>query len=158
MNCYECNEELIWGGDHTYEDYGVEGEGIIANLSCQNDSCGVEQVLVYIADKDKPKVRYFDDMLEGSIVVTEIEKVKFVGKWIEFWFRGCEYLIGGGIPKDESTINYHGSCKQDHFWEKLEKANDKNHDAIDDVWTNGMKGIKVSWKKKGINWEIHKIG
>ena len=34
MNCYHCNKELIWGGDHDYEDDG--GEGIVTNLSCSN--------------------------------------------------------------------------------------------------------------------------
>ncbi len=30
-----------------YEDYGIDGEGIVSNLSCPNENCGVEQVLVY---------------------------------------------------------------------------------------------------------------
>lgn len=47
MNCWHCNTELIWGGDHTYEDYGMDEDGIVTNLSCPNDECGVEQVLVY---------------------------------------------------------------------------------------------------------------
>ena len=34
MDCWHCNTELIWGGDHMYEDYGREGEGIVTNLSC----------------------------------------------------------------------------------------------------------------------------
>ena len=33
MNCYTCNTELIWGGDHDDEDdEGVEY--IVTNLSC----------------------------------------------------------------------------------------------------------------------------
>ena len=46
MNC-KCNTELIWGGDHDYEDYNVEGKGIVSNLSCPNDNCGVEIVYIY---------------------------------------------------------------------------------------------------------------
>ena len=40
MNCWFCgpDQQLIWGGDHDFEDYGLEGEGIIANLSCPK--CG----------------------------------------------------------------------------------------------------------------------
>ena len=34
MKCWFCNEKLIWGGDHDYEDYRMEGEGVVANLSC----------------------------------------------------------------------------------------------------------------------------
>jgi len=38
MKCWHCNEEVIWGGDHDYEDYGMEGEGIVSNLSCSRCS------------------------------------------------------------------------------------------------------------------------
>ena len=41
MKCWHCNEELIWGGDFDYEDYGIEGEGIVSNLSCPNEDCNV---------------------------------------------------------------------------------------------------------------------
>jgi hypothetical protein len=47
MNCYVCDSKLIWGGDHSYEDYGLEGEGIVTNLSCSNGDCSCESVLVY---------------------------------------------------------------------------------------------------------------
>ena len=38
MKCWHCNEEVIWGGDHDYEDHGMEGEGIVSNLSCSRGS------------------------------------------------------------------------------------------------------------------------
>ena len=41
MNCWYCNKELIWGGDHEYEDCGIEGEGIVSNFSCSNNDCEV---------------------------------------------------------------------------------------------------------------------
>lgn len=47
MDCYICAKELIWGGDHSYEESGLEGEGIVTNLSCSNESCEVDTVLVY---------------------------------------------------------------------------------------------------------------
>ena len=47
MNCWHCKGDLIWGGDHTYEDCGYEGEGIVSNLSCPNEECGVEYVEVH---------------------------------------------------------------------------------------------------------------
>tara|TARA_R110002074_G_C12157382_1_gene630840 strand:+ start:53 stop:217 length:165 start_codon:yes stop_codon:yes gene_type:complete len=46
MEC-QCGNELIWCGDHDYEDYGVDGDGIVSNLSCPNDECDVEVVYVY---------------------------------------------------------------------------------------------------------------
>mgnify|MGYP003119048297 CR=1 FL=1 len=44
-----CGTELIWGGDHTYEDYGIDGDGdgMVSNYSCPSDECNVETVLVY---------------------------------------------------------------------------------------------------------------
>lgn len=42
MNCWHCKTGLIWGGDHTYEDYGLEGEGIVSNFTCPNCNAYVE--------------------------------------------------------------------------------------------------------------------
>ena len=36
MKCWHCNSEVIWGGDFDFEDYGMDGEGIVSNLSCSN--------------------------------------------------------------------------------------------------------------------------
>lgn len=48
MECYTCKTELIWVGDNTYEDYGIDdGDGIVSNLTCPNDECSVESVLIY---------------------------------------------------------------------------------------------------------------
>ena len=52
MICPECKQEIIWGGDHNYEDYGLEGEGIVSNYSCPNESCDVESILIYKTFKD----------------------------------------------------------------------------------------------------------
>tara|TARA_R100000541_G_scaffold27035_1_gene36367 strand:- start:64 stop:219 length:156 start_codon:yes stop_codon:yes gene_type:complete len=45
--CLECDSKLIWGGDHSYEDYGAEGEGVVSNYSCSNDECPTELILIY---------------------------------------------------------------------------------------------------------------
>ena len=50
MNCYICSKELIWGGDFDYEDYGLEGNGIVSNLSCPDCDAYVE---VYWGNKEK---------------------------------------------------------------------------------------------------------
>ena len=47
MKCNKCNEELIWGGDHDYEDYGLEDLGIVSNYSCPNSLCDVETIIIY---------------------------------------------------------------------------------------------------------------
>lgn len=41
-NCWFCNSELIWGGDFSREDYGMDGEGIVANLTCSGCGAYVE--------------------------------------------------------------------------------------------------------------------
>ena len=42
MKCWHCNSKLIWGGDHSFEDYRLEDEGIVSNLSCPNCPTTVE--------------------------------------------------------------------------------------------------------------------
>ena len=52
MNCYNCNNELIWGGDHDIEE---ENEDYImeTNLSCPK--CN-SFVLVYLPKKNKDNI------------------------------------------------------------------------------------------------------
>ena len=39
--CWCCRSgELVWNNDFSYEDYGLEGEGIVSVLSCSNEECG----------------------------------------------------------------------------------------------------------------------
>ena len=52
MKCWHCNNELIWGGDFDYSDYGIDGEGIVSNLSCMNKDCGA-YVEVYLKTDKK---------------------------------------------------------------------------------------------------------
>ena len=49
MKCGHCGNDLIWGGDHTYEEYGLDGDGIVSNLSCS--VCPAE-VLIYLPDEE----------------------------------------------------------------------------------------------------------
>ena len=52
MNCWRCNSEVIWGGDHTYEDYCMDGDGIVSNLSCSE--CNAFY-LCYMGDEKEDK-------------------------------------------------------------------------------------------------------
>lgn len=37
--CFHCGERaVIWGSDFDFEDYGLEGEGVVHELHCT--SCG----------------------------------------------------------------------------------------------------------------------
>ena len=47
MKCSACSDDLLGGGDHDYEDYGEEGDGIVGNYSCVNKKCNVDMVLIY---------------------------------------------------------------------------------------------------------------
>jgi len=47
MNCWHCNNQLIWGADFDYRDYGIDEEGIVSNFSCSNEACDVH-VEVYL--------------------------------------------------------------------------------------------------------------
>lgn len=38
VNCWFCGGQLNWNCDYDFEDYGLEGEGIVATLTCSE--CG----------------------------------------------------------------------------------------------------------------------
>ena len=38
MKCFACDGQVIHGGDHSFEDHGMEGDGIVSNLHCVD--CG----------------------------------------------------------------------------------------------------------------------
>tara|TARA_R100000664_G_C2746889_1_gene134507 strand:- start:1122 stop:1589 length:468 start_codon:yes stop_codon:yes gene_type:complete len=44
LYCFRCGENVIWGGDHTYEDHGMDGDGIVSNLAC--NECGAEYLMM----------------------------------------------------------------------------------------------------------------
>lgn len=49
MKCWHCQSDVIWGGDHSFEDYLLEGEGIVTNMSCSK--CPANY-LIYLGDED----------------------------------------------------------------------------------------------------------
>ncbi len=57
MECPNCSKPLIWGGDHDYESYGLEGEGAVSNLICNEDNCPVDVVIVYYNYNDNEEER-----------------------------------------------------------------------------------------------------
>ncbi len=52
--CWFCAGQMIWGGDHSFEDYGWEGrgDGVIANLSCAE--CEATAYMISKPDGDEP--------------------------------------------------------------------------------------------------------
>jgi len=54
--CFHCGEKsVIWDGDFSFEDYGLEGEGIIHECHCEN--CGA-QITYQIPIETAPKPNY----------------------------------------------------------------------------------------------------
>tara|TARA_R100000781_G_C4057998_1_gene120041 strand:- start:571 stop:750 length:180 start_codon:yes stop_codon:yes gene_type:complete len=55
MNCWHCDNKLIWGGDHDFDlEEKFEGhEGIVTNLSCSNDKCNTVYMIYHTYDKKK---------------------------------------------------------------------------------------------------------
>jgi len=70
MNCWHCDNELIWGGDHDTED--DEEYDIVSNLSCPKCHCHVavyhpsERLIKEYKDyedseKDKERIKKISD-------------------------------------------------------------------------------------------------
>ena len=63
MNCYQCNSELSWGGDHDCED--VDEYAVVTNLSCPK--CGSFVLTYHLQDSKmitKEDIDAFKDMQE----------------------------------------------------------------------------------------------
>ena len=57
--CFHCGERaVIWGNDFDFEDYGLEGEGIIHELRCTN--CGA-RITYFILLEDEDDTEVSDD-------------------------------------------------------------------------------------------------
>jgi hypothetical protein len=49
--CWLCGGRLIWGADFNPEDYGYEGDGIVAALHCSD--CEAEVTYVQIHEEEE---------------------------------------------------------------------------------------------------------
>lgn len=45
MNCWHCGARLVWSNDFSFDEVGLEGEGIATRLNCSNCSAIVEVYL-----------------------------------------------------------------------------------------------------------------
>ena len=61
MNCWHCNTELIWGGDHDCED-SVEWL-IVSNLHCPRCQCHVD---VYFPREEDDYLEFPSDKKEEA--------------------------------------------------------------------------------------------
>ena len=49
--CWLCGGKLIWGADFDPEDYGIEGDGIVATLTCS--SCNAEVTYIQMHSEEE---------------------------------------------------------------------------------------------------------
>ncbi len=47
MKCPKCETELVQSDSDSYEDYGIEGEGIVSINTCTDVECDVDTVIIY---------------------------------------------------------------------------------------------------------------
>ena len=73
-----------------------------------------------------------------------IEKIKFIDKWVEFWFKEEHETITSDVD------SYHLSTKAYMLWSAVERADIEN-----EIYNNGFRGKKIKlFKDEGCNWEI----
>ena len=53
MNCFFCGAKVIWQCDYSFEDFMLEGEGIISTHTCCNCNAVWEGYLPLEEDEDK---------------------------------------------------------------------------------------------------------
>lgn len=70
MNCYHCETELIWGSDNTFEDAGIDGEGILTVLSCPECEAYVEVFKEYEEDE-------YNKLFECSICGEDTSEIDY---------------------------------------------------------------------------------
>lgn len=65
--CFHCLAYgVVWDSDFTFEDYGLDGEGIVHVCHCEN--CGA-RVEYYVPTDDPSKNKYVED--EGYNITEE---------------------------------------------------------------------------------------
>lgn len=52
MRCWFCRGKLIWNNDFSFEDYNLEGEGIVTVLSCSECNATFEGYLSLEDDEE----------------------------------------------------------------------------------------------------------
>jgi len=52
MNCWHCDTELIWGGDHQIDTFEEEEYSMVTNLSCPKCK---SRVFVYMPNTEEYK-------------------------------------------------------------------------------------------------------
>lgn len=52
FECFHCGQrQVVWGSDFSFSDFGLDGEGIVHELTCQN--CGAEIEYYVSSDQEE---------------------------------------------------------------------------------------------------------
>lgn len=73
--------------------------------------------------------------------ITTIEKVRFTGKWVEYWFSEDSHA------DENNVLDYDESSKGYMLMDAISRA-----DIYDDVISNGLKGRVLVWEKDDYNY------
>jgi len=47
MKCPQCNDVIIWEEEFEYDQYGIEGDGIIGVYYCENEECTIDDIYLF---------------------------------------------------------------------------------------------------------------
>ena len=47
MKCPQCSQTIIWQEEYDYENYGIEGDGVIGVYVCENKKCTVDDIYIF---------------------------------------------------------------------------------------------------------------
>lgn len=104
MDCWFCGEDLIWGADFDPEDYGYEGEGIVATLSCPN--CGASWTGVQIFEEGMSE----EEIIENNKIQMKIAEKNltndFTKRYGEHWKKRYIYRCMFEMEYNEIISNF----------------------------------------------------
>ena len=124
---------MIHGGDHDYDDLGMEGEGVVSNLSCIDCRCYVE---VY-KDMSEKGQRSPEEIREAGLE-------RFNALYREKWDRGQEEH-GGCLDKTVTIEKAEEECID--LWAYLQSLRQLHNDQLKELESVKNEEIKV-WRKK----------
>lgn len=74
-------------------------------------------------------------------VTYTIDRVRFEGKWVEYWIKEIEKF-------EDNKMSFHLCSKAYMLWDCIEKA-----ELYNDIISNGISGRKLTWRYVGPNLE-----
>lgn len=148
-HCWHCGSfnTMIWQSDWSYEDYGMEGEGIISLLTCSN--CGAEvqyslgideeavddKNIVKVNSKQQIiKVNLKDLLIKSVLSYSRLETYEKCPYKYKLKYIDKNYSSDSAIALDVGTL-----C---HYIMEM-KYKDINNDELLDIFVNGKEDENI---------------